>query len=258
MNSPFPTTLAGADIPQRQPDFYFNHLLAPMVGVLALSAILMGGGVDLWIADHLYRWEGGHWLLKDAWITSDVIHRAGKWLSVSASVLVIAALLRSSLDPRWQHYRRPLLYLLLAIALSTGVVSLLKSVTAMDCPWDLSRYGGSRSLVGLFESRPADMPRAACFPAGHASAGYAWVALYFFAWLTRPRWRYALLAAALLTGAVFGIGQQLRGAHFLSHDLWSLAISWCVALGLFLLMFRATPAPPSAHCTGAPSTGASV
>lgn len=50
----------------------------------------------------------------------------------------------------------------------------------MECPWDLTRYGGDLPFVGLLERRPADMPDTACFPAGHASAGYAWLALYFF------------------------------------------------------------------------------
>jgi membrane-associated PAP2 superfamily phosphatase len=41
-------------------------------------------------------------------------------------------------------------------------------------------------------------------------------------------------------GLLFGFSQQLRGAHFLSHDLWTLAICWGTALGLFL-WFRRHP-----------------
>jgi len=36
---------------------------------------------------------------------------------------------------------------------------------------------------------------------------------------------------------VFGIGQELRGAHFLSHDLWSLAIAWTSASLLYYGFF---------------------
>lgn len=236
MNSPL--SHSAVTVHTVRSDYLVNHLLLPVVVLLVLSGLLMGGGGDLWLADHLYRLEGSRWVLKDAWLTSSLIHRGGKWLSIGASLLVVLALVRACIDQRWQCYRRPLLFLLLAIALSTGLVSLLKAVTHMDCPWDLSRYGGARSLVGLFDVRPADMPRAACFPGGHSSAGYAWIALYFFALLVRPAWRWRLLTAALLTGTVFGLGQQLRGAHFLSHDLWSLGISWLIAVTLYLLMFR--------------------
>lgn len=32
-----------------------------------------------------------------------------------------------------------------------------------------------------------------------------------------------------MLGLTFGITQQLRGAHFLSHDLWSAALCWAIA-----------------------------
>lgn len=37
------------------------------------------------------------------------------------------------------------------------------------------------------------------------------------------------LALPLTLGLVFGIGQQLRGAHFLSHDLWTAWLCWLCA-----------------------------
>jgi membrane-associated PAP2 superfamily phosphatase len=44
------------------------------------------------------------------------------------------------------------------------------------------------------------------------------------------------LGFGLAAGLIFGLAQQLRGAHFLSHDLWALAISWLVALALHRMM----------------------
>jgi membrane-associated PAP2 superfamily phosphatase len=82
-----------------------------------------------------------------------------------------------------------------------------------------------------------------CFPAGHSSAGFAWVSLYFFALLARPAWRWRGLAVGLVAGGVFGLAQQLRGAHFLSHDLWTLATCWALSLGLYLLVQRIAARP---------------
>lgn len=224
--------------------FLGRHLLIPLLIALAASAVLMAGNGDQWLADLFYRWEGGQWTLKDSWWTSHVVHRGGKNLSTLAALLVMLALLRACFDTRWKPLRMPLLYLLLAVGLSTGMVALLKSMTQMDCPWDLQRYGGLRPFIGLFQPRPVMLGHAACFPAGHASAGYGWVALYFFALRMRPQWRWAALAVAVATGLVFGISQQLRGAHFLSHDVWSLAVSWTVAVLLYLLMFPPAKATP--------------
>jgi len=108
----------------------------------------------------------------------------------------------------------------------------------MDCPWDLLRYGGTHPRVGLFGLRPAGLGRNHCFPAGHASGGYAWLALYFFFLAVRPGWRWAGLAAGACLGLVFGVSQQLRGAHFLSHDLWTIAICWTTALALHVAFRR--------------------
>jgi len=214
-----------------------SHIVwIPLILAVLASALLMTGNGDQWLADQLYRWQGGQWALKDAWWTSQLIHKGGRNLTWAAALLVMFALLRSRLDSRWRPLGRPLLYLLLAVGLSTGLIALLKTWTHMDCPWDLQRYGGLRPFIGLFQTRPLLLGHAACFPAGHAGSGYAWMALFFFMREVRPQWRWPALLIALALGAVFGVAQQLRGAHFLSHDLWSLAISWTLASTLSLWM----------------------
>ncbi|QSQ31761.1 phosphatase PAP2 family protein [Xanthomonas translucens pv. translucens] len=228
--------------------FYRQHLWLPLAAALLVSGVLMGLGGDFWFADLLYRWEGGHWALKNAALTRSLIHHDGKLLSTVAWVATAGLAAWAWRRADSQRYRLPLLYLALAVALSTGVVSLLKSLTHMDCPWDLSRYGGHLPYIGLFEPRPAGMPHAACFPAGHSSAGYAWVALYFVALALKPAWRWPALAVGLGAGLLFGLGQQLRGAHFLSHDLWTLSLSWGVALGLYrVLLWRPQVSARSMH-----------
>jgi len=214
--------------------FLRHHLLWPLSMALVTGTVLMAGSGDRWFADQLYRLEGHQWALQHAWLANAVIHRGGKWLSASATLLVMVMCLHAGKRPHLRAWRWPLLYVVLAVTLGTGTVSLLKSITHMDCPWDLVRYGGSRNYVGLLSARPAGMPAAACFPAGHASAGYAWVCLYFLALMVRPRWRWYGLAVGLLAGALFGVTQQLRGAHFLSHDVVTLAVCWTVSAALYL------------------------
>lgn len=147
----------------------------------------------------------------------------------------------------WSHLRRPLAYLLLATLAGTLLVAWVKSWSNVDCPWDLFRYGGARPYVDLFSLRPVGLSRGACFPAGHASGGYAWLALYFFLLAVRPSLRWWGLGAGLALGLTFGLSQQLRGAHFLSHDLWTATICWAASAGLSLGFWPGRREVASAH-----------
>ena len=210
--------------------FYRNHLLLPMGAAFGLGVALILLDGDFWLADRLYALQGHAWALRFHPLTEPLIHVGGRVASLGAWLLVAVAYVLSCFDPRLARWRRALAYLAVATLLAAALVAGVKSVSGMDCPWDLARYGGRQPFVSLFEHRPATMPAAACFPAAHASAGYAWVTLYFFFLATRPRLRWAGLFLALAVGATFGFVQQLRGAHFLSHDLGTLLICWLVAL----------------------------
>jgi membrane-associated PAP2 superfamily phosphatase len=39
----------------------------------------------------------------------------------------------------------------------------------------------------------------------------------------------ACLALALAAGSVLGLSQQMRGAHFMSHTLWTAWLCWTLA-----------------------------
>ena len=228
-----PDRLARAGIPS----WVLWQLLLPLVAFVAANVVLLQFGGDRWIAGHLYLWEGGHWALRDNPVTSTLIHQGGKRLSALAWLGVVACALVAWRRPAWRTWRKPLLYLALAVLLSTSIVAWMKSWTHVDCPWDLVGFGGTRSYHDLLAALPAHASPGRCFPAGHASAGYAWLALFFFLGETRPQWRWKGLAMGLAVGVVFGISQQLRGAHFASHDLWTLLLCWLVAVLLHRAMF---------------------
>lgn len=210
------------------------HLWWPVLGMSLIIAICGATGADFWLADHLYAGQGNRWALKQAFLTEDVIHIAGRNLSLLAWLSVLTAYVFSIHRDDWSHLRRPLAYLLLATLAGSVLVAWTKSWSNVDCPWDLLKYGGERPYIDLFSQRPEGLSRGRCFPSGHASGGYAWLALYFFLLAARPSLRWWGLATGLALGLIFGISQQLRGAHFLSHDLWTATICWASSAALSL------------------------
>lgn len=203
--------------------------LLPVSVILLLAAWLAAQSLDHAWASWLFHQQGDAWSLKNSVVLETLLHRGGRLLSQLAWAGVLVATLWHWRTPSAQRWTRPAARLLVAVLASTAVVAWLKATTHMDCPWDLAGFGGDRPFVALFEHRPAGLGAPGCFPAAHAAGGYAWVALYFFFLAVAPRWRHVGLAAGLLAGLVFGLAQQLRGAHFLSHDIASLAVCWAVA-----------------------------
>lgn len=213
----------------------------PTLLLAACSTWLIALGGDFAIADLLYRLQGGAWAYKSTWLATDVMHVTGRNLSVLAWSLVVCGWLASLRLEALRTWRRPLAYLVLATFAGVALTSLLKASSGLDCPWDLTRYGGSREFLGWFATRSSNAG-GRCFPAGHASAGYAWLALYFFLSEVAPDRRRWGLVVGSGVGLLFGVSQQLRGAHFLSHDVWTAAICWFAALALHAWMFSRPPA----------------
>jgi len=217
--------------------FLLWHFWWPLAMFASLAIILAITNGDARWADWLFAWEGHHWALKSSFVTESLVHVVGRDASALAWIGVAIAWIVARSRPRLARWRRPLAYLALSVLIATALVAWFKSWSNMDCPWDLMRYGGDRPYVGLLQLRPIGLSRGACFPAGHASAGYAWMALYFFFLVSRPQWRWRGLAIGVGSGLLFGLSQQLRGAHFLSHDLWTAAICWMVALATYRLLY---------------------
>jgi membrane-associated PAP2 superfamily phosphatase len=123
--------------------------------------------------------------------------------------------------------------------LAVLAVSALKAISATSCPWDLTVFGGVARLVSHWTAAGGgDGGPGHCFPAGHASAGFMFIGGYFVFASDAPRIARAWLLSALTAGFVLGGAQQLRGAHFMSHTLWTAWICACVAWAVEIVLRR--------------------
>lgn len=145
-------------------------------------------------------------------------------------------------------------FLAAAILIIPLTTTLLKKLSGRHCPWDITDFGGFAPYVGLLESVPADITPGACFPAGHASAGFVWLAWSLALRGTRPQHARQALWTALALGSVMGLGRIVQGAHFLSHVLWSAWLAWALCLTLAaVLKVRLDASPAEARCVLAPA-----
>ena len=215
--------------------FWVWHAVLPLAAFAVLAALFETTPLDPWFADRLFALQGGEWALRDHWFTYEVMHHYGKLAVIAFGGVVLALALASCCVPRLKPWRWPLAYLVAGLVLVPAIISLGKHFSDVPCPWDLARYGGDLPWRHSLEYPFAWMGLhvRSWFPAGHAAGGFGLLVVYFAAWryARRPAW---FLLPGLVTGVAFGFAQQLRGAHFVSHDLWTAALAWFLALGLFV------------------------
>ncbi|RQO39719.1 PAP2 family protein [Variovorax sp. KBW07] len=133
--------------------------------------------------------------------------------------------------------------LALTVLAAVIVVSLLKQASHTSCPWDLKEFGGMAQYVSHWAWGATDGGPGGCFPAGHASAAFAYAGGYFVLRRVSGRLASIWLAVALVAGLVLGIAQQMRGAHYMSHTLWTAWVCWVVGFAIELVVTRLKPQP---------------
>jgi membrane-associated PAP2 superfamily phosphatase len=203
------------------------------LAVITLALLLMLMAWDTTDLDmRLAHWFGtaqGFPLTHD-WLLDNVLHEGGRKLSwIVALALTLAVWwpfgpLRL-LEPNER------VQLILGSLAAVLLVSLLKSVSPASCPWDMSAFGGVARHVSHW-AWTSDGGSGRCFPAGHASSGFAFIGGYFIWRRHSARVARNWLLVSLLAGFTLGFAQQARGAHFMSHTLWTGWFCWSVGLAI--------------------------
>jgi membrane-associated PAP2 superfamily phosphatase len=130
--------------------------------------------------------------------------------------------------------QKKLLFLILALILIPLTVAILKHYSPVVCPTRVNIFGGDREHVSpldfLFNSTISFNGSGKCFPAGHASGGFALISLFFV--MPSKRKKYLALAFSLTLGTIMGFYQIAKGVHYLSDTITTLTIAFVISLSL--------------------------
>jgi len=216
-------------------------LLIP-AAVMALMLVFDTSALDFWFSGLFYV-PGDGFVGRHSFFLEDILHDRVKQAVILIGVLAIIGFLLSLLPARLRRWRPELGYLVLSLALATSLVTPLKQLTNVPCPWSLVQYGGTEIHTPLLSARPDSNKAGRCWPGGHASSGFSLLALFFALRDRFPRAARGALIGALALGSVLSLGRTMQGAHFLSHNVWTLLFDWCIAA---LLPAAAVPPGPTA------------
>lgn len=223
--------------------FHLIHLGIPLAAGALLLGLVELTGFDRWLQDLFFDPLALEFPLRQNGFLELVMHHWAKYTVVLVGAGALGAFILSFWLPQLQPRRRELLFLVLAMGLSTGTVSFLKHSTNKHCPWDLEIYGGYAPYDSLFSPTPGGIDPGRCFPAGHSSAGFSLMAFYFPLRRRDPRLARRLLLGGAACGLVLGSVRMIQGAHFLSHTLWAGLVCWAVMVALYELLLRRQPSP---------------
>lgn len=224
---------------------------------LALAALLLmfePVTVDLALAQWMYH-PGEGFIGRHSWFLENILHDRAKQVVILLSVAAMVAWVVGFFYAPLRPHRRTLGYLVLAMGIAASIVTPLKALTAVQCPWDLAQFGGKEIYSSLLNPRPPTDHPGRCWPGGHASSGFVLFALYFALRDRKPRLARYAFWFALGLGILFSVSRMLQGAHFLSHNIWTALFDWLICLGFYvLLLYRPNAQPsmePSAELTAA-------
>ncbi len=192
---------------------------------MALLLLWDASGLDLTLARPWATGQG--FVLRDHWLLTRVLHdgaRGAAWLP--CLWLMVGIWKPTGILHRLGRAHR--IQWAAGTLLALAAISVLKQRSQTSCPWDLAEFGGHATWVSHWAWQWVDGGPGRCFPAGHASAGFAYLAGYFVLRQIEPRLAWWWLAGSLAAGLLLGGVQQLRGAHYMSHTLWTGWLCWTV------------------------------
>lgn len=224
-------------------------LIGLFAGLLLLAAWEWSGG-DL----ALSTWAGGTagFPLRSHVLLRDVLHDGGRLLALALLLLLVADAIRPLVAGPTRRERWVGVALVLVAVVA---VPALKRLSATSCPWDLAAFGGTVPYVPHWRLGVVDGGPGHCFPSGHAVSAFAFLGVAIAWQRSRPRLARAWSIGVLVLGTLFGAAQLLRGAHYLSHTLWSAWLCWAIAVGGWAI---ASPARRSAADHAAGDAGAAA
>lgn len=142
--------------------FYLLHLVIPLVAAGLILWVIFILGIDARISRLFFDPVSQQFPLRNHWFLEVVMHHWVKYAVVTLGIAVLVAYLFSFRIAALAPLRRVLLFLVLAMGLSSGAVSYLKSVSHKQCPYDLKMYGGYAPYAALFEKIPEGVKQGRC------------------------------------------------------------------------------------------------
>ena len=220
-----------------------RHLLLLFCALIATILFFETTSADVVVQRWLFDAEIDSWIIDrdQPWlrfIFYDGVKKLYFGIVIIFSVLIFSPILARfglPMSSAKSFDQQTLKVILVSLILIPLFVNGLKAVTNVPCPKDLALFGGNYPHITLFRGYPPEFLQQGpirCYPAGHASGGFALMALSLLGKTRRAQTTIA--SAACVLGWVVGLYKMGIGDHFLGHT----AVTMLIAMIVILLVDR--------------------
>jgi membrane-associated PAP2 superfamily phosphatase len=190
--------------------------------------------IDISLQDYFFDFQLNRWILdREDKITKLLFYDGIKIIFYIFVLLILIALIFFRNSSVIKEYKQGLIIVCLSTFLVPLSVSILKATTNVPCPKNLEHYGGEYPYVTVLSRYPETFYQAKnirCYPAGHASGGFALMSLFFLFKLKKNK--IIALISTIVIGWSIGSYKMLIGDHFLSHTIITMMLAWLIILNI--------------------------
>lgn len=210
------------------------YWIAPILLMLILTP--WSAQIDLAVSRYFYH--DGHFLSSQLF---NFVYDYGilpGWITI---LIALNFLIGSLFLPQLKKWRRPCSYLILTLAIGSGIIvhAVFKDHWGRPRPRQSIEFGGDQPFRAFYQPHfNLDTEPSKSFPCGHCSMGFYFFTLVLLGSHYRNRKLfYTGIGLTILLGVALSVIRIAQGGHFVSDVLFSALIMWLTALWLYNWMF---------------------
>lgn len=218
-----------------------KQILLTLFLLISIFFLFEFSNLDIFVQDHFYNNVTHRWLLshKNGSILDIIFYNGIKRVIIVFGVFILFLYFYSFKNSSLvlKNYRDGLLIVWLSIAIVPLIIGTLKANTNVPCPCDFTYFGGEYPYIRVLDSMPQEIVKKfKCYPAGHASGGFALMSLFFL--FKERKNRFIALGVAITIGSSMGAYKMLIGHHYLSHTVITMILAWLLILIIHKIIKR--------------------
>ena len=193
--------------------------------------------IDILAQDLFYDHSTHKWILD--WALQPyrfIFYDGAKKALIAFALSFLVALIFFRNKQLLKEYKKGVIIVILSAIFVPSIVGLIKDNSNMPCPKDEIHYDGVYPRTAVWESYPLDFekPQTKCWPAGHASGGFALMSLFFL--FKKRKNKFIALGVAMAVAWSMGLYKMIIGDHFLSHTFITMILAWLIILIIFKIV----------------------